>query len=163
MAALEAAAREHPELDLSRAGIRGWSFSGALAALAVLRRPDVFRAAVAGAAVTDQRLYDTNWRERFLGHPDQYPDRYDACSLLLDAPKLTRPLLLIHGLADDNVFPANTLRLSSALLAAGRPHEVLLLAGATHDVRDETISENLYRHQVRFLQQHLAAEPPERP
>ena len=127
VAALEAAAREHPELDLSRVGIRGWSFSGALAALAVLRRPDVFRAAVAGAAVTDQRMYDTNWRERFLGHPDQYPDRYDACSLLLDAPKLVRPLLLIHGLADDNVFPANTLRLSSALLAAGRSHEVLLL------------------------------------
>ena len=159
MAALEAAAREHPELDLGRAGIRGWSFSGALAALAVLRRPDVFRAAVAGAAVTDQRLYDTNWRERFLGHPDQYPDRYDACSLLLDAPKLTRPLLLIHGLADDNVFPANTLRLSSALLAAGRPHEVLLLAGAAHDVRDETIVENLYRHQVRFLQEHLGVTP----
>jgi dipeptidyl-peptidase-4 len=159
VAALEAAAREHPELDLGRVGIRGWSFSGALAALAVLRRPDVFRAAVAGAAVTDQRMYDTNWRERFLGHPDQYPGRYDACSLLLDAPKLTRPLLLIHGLADDNVFPANTLRLSSALLAAGRPHEVLLLAGATHDVRDETIFENLHWHQVRFLQRHLGVTP----
>jgi dipeptidyl-peptidase-4 len=159
VAALEAAAREHPELDLGRVGIRGWSFSGALAALAVLRRPDIFRAAVAGAAVTDQRMYDTNWRERLLGHPDQYPDRYDACSLLLDAPKLTRPLLLIHGLADDNVFPANTLRLSSALLAAGRPHEVLLLSGATHHVRDETISENLDWHQVRFLQQHLGVTP----
>jgi len=72
--------------------------------------------------------------------------------------QVTRPLLLIHGLADDNVFPANTLRLSRALLAAGRPHEVLLLAGATHHVRDETISENLYWHQVRFLQQHLGAK-----
>src|SRR5262249_49983945 len=115
VSALAAAARDHPELDLSRGGIRGWSFSGALHAAAVLRRPDVFHAAVAGAPVTDQRLYDTHWRERFLGHPGQHPDRYDACSLVLDAPKLTRPLLLIHGLADDNVFPANTLRLSSAL------------------------------------------------
>src|SRR5215468_6328691 len=158
VAALEAAAREHPELDLGRVGIRGWSFSGALAALAVLRRPDIFGAAVAGAAVTDQRMYDANWRERFLGHPDRFPERYDACSLLLDARSLTRPLLLIHGLADDNVFPANTLRLSRALLAAGRPHEVLLLAGATHHVRDETISENLYWHQVRFLQQHLGVK-----
>jgi dipeptidyl-peptidase-4 len=160
VAAVQAAAREYPDLDLDRVGIRGWSFSGALAAVAVLRRPDVFRAAVAGAAVTDQRLYDTHWRERFLGHPGRYPERYDACSLLLDAPKLTRPLLLIHGLADDNVFPANTLRLSSALLEAGRPHEVLLLPGAAHDVRDETAAENLYWHQARFLQRHLAAEPP---
>jgi dipeptidyl-peptidase 4 len=160
VAAVEAAAREYPDLDLHRVGIRGWSFSGALAAAAVLRRPDVFHAAVAGAAVTDQRLYDTHWRERFLGHPGRYPERYDACSLLLDAPKLTRPLLLIHGLDDDNVFPANTLRLSSALLEAGRPHEVLLLPGATHDVRDEATSENLYWHQAGFLQRHLAAEPP---
>ena len=160
IAALEAAASQHPELDTGRVGIRGWSFSGALAAVAVLRRPDVFHAAVAGAAVADQRLYDTNWRERFLGHPDQYPERYDACSLLLEAPKLTRPLLLIHGLADDNVFPANTLRLSRALLAAGRPHEVLLLPGATHRVPDETTSENLDWHELRFLQQHLGATAP---
>ena len=153
--ALTEAAGQHPELDLGRVGIRGWSFSGALAALAVMRRPGVFRAAVAGAAVSDQRMYDTNWRERFLGHPGQYPERYDACSLLLEAPKLTRPLLLIHGLADDNVFPANTLRLSRALLAAARPHEVLLLTGVTHHARDETMFENLLWHEVRFLQRHL--------
>ena len=155
VSALAAAASQHAELDLGRVGIRGWSFSGALAALAVLRRPDIFHAAVAGAAVTDQRLYDTHWRERFLGHPAEHPDRYDACSLLLEAPKLTRPLLLIHGLADDNVFPANTLRLSSALLAAGRPHEVLLLANVAHDPRDETTTENLLRHEARFLQGNL--------
>jgi dipeptidyl-peptidase-4 len=160
VAALQEAARQHPELDLDRVGIRGWSFGGALAAVAVLRRPDVFRAAAAGAAVTDQRMYDTNWRERFLGHPSQYPERYDACSLVLEAPRLARPLLLIHGLADDNVFPANTLRMSSALLAAGRPHEVLLLPGATHRVRDETASEHLHQHQARFLQQHLGVNPP---
>jgi dipeptidyl-peptidase 4 len=160
VAALVEAASQHPELDLGRVGIRGWSFSGALAAVAVLRRPDVFRAAVAGAPVTDQRLYDTNWRERFLGLPAQYPERYDAASLLLEAPKLSRPLLLIHGLADDNVFPVNTLRLSSALLAANRPHEVLLLPEATHRVRDETITENLDWRQVRFLQHHLDAPPP---
>jgi dipeptidyl-peptidase 4 len=81
---------------------------------------------------------------------------------LLEAPKLTRPLLLIHGLTDDNVFPANTLHLSRALLAAGRPHEVLLLSGATHHIRDETAFENLHWHQVRFLQQHLGAQPPGR-
>ena len=157
--ALHSAARRHPELDLTRVGIRGWSYSGSLAALAVLRRPDVFHAAVAGAAVADQRLYDTHWRERFLGHPDQHPDRYDRASLLLEAPKLTRPLLLIHGLADDNVFPANTLRLSAALLAAGRPHEVLPLTGVTHRSTDESLMENLLLHQLAFLHRTLGVKP----
>jgi dipeptidyl-peptidase 4 len=155
VAALTEAARSHLELDLGRVGIRGWSFGGSLAALAVLRRPDVFRAAVAGAAPTDLRLYDTHWRERFYGHPDRYPERYEAKSLLHEAPNLTRPLLLIHGLADDNVFPANMLRLSAALLAAGRPHEVLPLTGATHRVSDETADENLLWHEVRFFRRHL--------
>jgi dipeptidyl-peptidase-4 len=160
ISALAEAARRHRVLDLTRVGIRGWSFSGALAALAVLRHPGIFHAAVAGAAVTDQRMYDTHWRERFLGHPAEHPERYDACSLLLEAPKLTRPLLLIHGLADDNVFPANTLRLSTALLAAARPHEVLLLAGVTHHPRDETTTENLLRHEARFLQHNLGVATP---
>jgi dipeptidyl-peptidase-4 len=157
--AVREAARLHPELDLARVGIRGWSFGGSLAALAVLRRPDVFHAAVAGAGVTDQLLYNAHWRERFLGHPGKFPERYEACSLVLAAPKLTRPLLLMHGLADDNVYPANTLRLSSALLAAGRPHEVLLLPGIGHQAIGVAITENLLWHQVRFLQRHLGVDP----
>jgi dipeptidyl-peptidase-4 len=159
VAALQEAACLHPDLDLRRVGIRGWSFSGSLAALAVLRRPDVFHAAVAGAGVTDQRLYNAYWRERSLGHPDEFPERYEAASLIRAAPKLTRPLLLIHGLADDNVCPANTLRLSSALLAAGRPHEVLLLPGVGHQAIGPASTENLLAHQARFLQRHLGADP----
>jgi dipeptidyl-peptidase-4 len=155
------AARRYPDLDLRRVGIRGWSFGGSLAALAVLRRPDVFHAAVAGAGVTDQRLYNTHWRERFVGRPDEFPDWYEANSLVLAAPNLTRPLLLIHGLVDENVHPANTLRLSSALLAAGRPHEVLLLPGVGHQAMNSPIAANLLRHQVRFLQRHLGAGRPE--
>jgi len=158
VAALEAAARLHPELDLARVGIRGWSFGGSLAALAVLRRPDVFHAAVAGAGVTDQRLFNAYWRERFLGHPDEFPERYAACSLVLEAPKLTRPLLLLHGLADENVFPVNTLRLSSALLAAGLEHEVLLLPGVGHQAIGGAVTEGLLWHQVRFLQRHLGVD-----
>lgn len=123
VSALHEAARLYPDLDLRRVGIRGWSFGGSLAALAVLRRPDVFHAAVAGAGVTDQRLYNAHWRERFLGHPDEYPERYEACSLVRAAPELTRPLLLIHGLADTNVHPANTVRLSCSAQrpASARP------------------------------------------
>ncbi|HEX3489696.1 MAG TPA: prolyl oligopeptidase family serine peptidase [Streptosporangiaceae bacterium] len=157
VAALHEAARLRPELDLTRVGIRGWSFSGTLAALAVLRRPDVFHAAVAGAAVTDQHLHNARWRERFLGHPDQFPDRYAANSLIDAAPSLTRPLLLIHGLADDNVPAANTLRLSRALLAAGRPHEVLLLPGAGHASMGPGSPASLLAHQASFLQQSLGS------
>ncbi|MHB1876949.1 MAG: alpha/beta hydrolase family protein, partial [Streptosporangiaceae bacterium] len=112
---------------------------------------------VAGAGVTDQLLYEAHWRERFLGHPADHPERYEACSLLRDAPGLTRPLLLIHGLADDNVHAANTLRLSAALLAAGRPHEVLLLPGAGHSAIGGPLTESLLSHQARFLLRHLGA------
>nr|WP_028925429.1 prolyl oligopeptidase family serine peptidase [Pseudonocardia acaciae] len=155
--ALHAAAAAHPELDLSRVAIRGWSFGGYLAALAVLRRPDVFHAAVAGAPVTDWRLYDTHYTERYLGDPALQPEAYERSSLLADAPKLTRPLLLIHGLADDNVVAAHTLRLSAALLAAGRPHSVLPLSGVTHMTPQEEVAENLLLLQVEFLRSALAS------
>ena len=153
--ALQAAAGAHPDLDLSRVGIRGWSHGGYLAALAVLRRPDVFHAAVAGAPVTDERLYDTFYTERYLGHPDEHPEVYVHNSLIADAPKLDRPLMLIHGLADDNVVVAHSLRLSSALLAAGRPHTVLPLSGVTHMARQEEVAENLVLLQVDFLRRAL--------
>lgn len=155
------AARAYPDLDLGRITIRGWSFGGFLAALAVLRRPDVFRAAVAGAPVTDQRLYDTHYQERYLGHPDDEPGNYDRCSLIDDAPRLRRPLLLIHGLADDNVVVAHTLRLSAALVAAGRPHCVLPLSGVTHMTPQETVAENRLRLELDFLCQSLGLSPTE--
>ena len=153
--ALHAAAARCADLDLGRVAIRGWSFGGYLAALAVLRRPDVFHAAVAGAPVTDWRLYDTHYTERYLGHPDDSKQAYDDCSLLTDAHKLTRPLLIIHGLADDNVVVAHSLRLSSALLAAGRPHSVLPLSGVTHMASQEEVAENLLLLQVDFLRKSL--------
>jgi dipeptidyl-peptidase-4 len=154
--ALTAVAAEVPDLDLSRVAIRGWSFGGWLAALAVVRRPDVFHAAIAGAPVTDQRLYDTFYTERYLGHPDEQPEVYERNSVIVDAAKLERPLLLIHGLADDNVVAAHTLRLSSALLAAGRPHDVLPLSGVTHMTPQEVVAENLLLMQVGWLHRALA-------
>jgi dipeptidyl-peptidase 4 len=151
--ALHEAAERFPVLDLSRVAIRGWSFGGFLAALAVLRRPDVFHAAIAGAPVTDQRLYDTHYTERFLGHPAEQPEAYRRSSLIEDAPRLERPLLLIHGLADDNVVVANTLRLSKALLKAGRPHRTLLLPGVTH--MTPQMEEHLLWVQLAFLRESL--------
>lgn len=155
IAALQAAAAEYP-LDLTRVAIRGWSFGGYVAALAVLRRPDVFHSAVAGAPVIDWRLYDTHYTERYLGDPTIDATAYAATSLLPLAGQLTRPLLLIHGLADDNVVAAHTLQFSNALLAAGKPHEVLPLVGVTHMTPQEVVAENLLLHQLDFLQRSLA-------
>ncbi|MFG3547047.1 prolyl oligopeptidase family serine peptidase [Streptomyces sp. NPDC047725] len=158
--ALRALAEDFP-LDLGRVAIRGWSFGGYLAALAALRRPDVFHAAIVGAPVTDLRLYDTHYQERYLGHPDEQPDVYRRNSViddagLVDAAEPHRPMMIIHGLADDNVVVAHSLRLSSALLAAGRPHEVLPLSGVTHMTPQESVAENLLLLQVDFLKRSLA-------
>jgi dipeptidyl-peptidase-4 len=156
VAALQAVADAHPDdVDPGRVGIVGWSFGGYLAALAVLRRPDVFHAAVAGAPVTEWRLYDTAYTERYLGHPRDNGAAYDATSLIPLAPDLTRPLLLVHGLADDNVFAAHTLQLSAALLAAGRPHAVLPLSGVTHMASQESVAAGLAEAQMAFFAQHL--------
>ncbi|WP_217129465.1 S9 family peptidase [Streptomyces sp. AC558_RSS880] len=157
--ALQALAADFP-LDLDRVAVRGWSFGGYLAALAALRRPDVFHAAVVGAPVTDLRLYDTHYQERYTGHPDEQPEVYRRNSViddagLVDAAGPHRPMMIIHGLADDNVVVAHSLRLSSALLAAGRPHEVLPLSGVTHMTPQEEVAENLLRLQLGFLKRSL--------
>jgi dipeptidyl-peptidase 4 len=157
---LHAAAERFAFLDLERVAIRGWSFGGFLAAMAVLRRPDVFHAAVAGAPTTDDRLYDTHYTERYLGMPDEAPEAYARARLVDDAPNLARPLMLIHGLADDNVYVAHTLLLSQALLEAGRPHTVLPLSGITHAPRDPAVAENLLMLQVRFLRDALGLPDP---
>ena len=163
--ALEAAAGLEPRLDLGRVGIRGWSFGGFLAALALLRRPEVFRAAVAGAPVTDWRLYDTHYTERYLGDPEREAEAYLVSSLvdpggrLLGANRWDEAdppqLLLIHGLADDNVVAAHSLRLSSALLTDGRLHRFLPLSGVTHMTPQEVVAERLLTLQVRFLRDAL--------
>ncbi|MEV7087248.1 prolyl oligopeptidase family serine peptidase [Streptomyces sp. NPDC093085] len=146
--------------DLGRVAIRGWSYGGYLAGLAALRRPDVFHAAVVGAPVTDLRLYDTHYMERYLGTPEEAPEVYAVNSLVTDdglsSPADTaRPMMIVHGLADDNVVVAHALRLSGALLAAGRPHEVLPLSGVTHMTPQEEVAENLLLLQVDFLKRSL--------
>ena len=137
-----------PEPDLERVAIIGWSYGGFLSALAVLEAPDVFAAACAGAPPTDWTLYDTHYTERYLGLD---PVVYERNGIIADAPNLKRPLMLIHGFADDNVTIAHSLRLSQALMAAGRKHTFLPLTGITHMTNDETVAENLLILQRDFL------------
>lgn len=153
---LRAASRQReaiPMPDLDKVCMIGWSYGGFLSALAVLDAPDVFKAACAGAPPTDWTLYDTHYTERYLGLD---PDVYRRNGIVQDAPGLVRPLMLIHGFADDNVTIAHSLRLSQALMAAGRPHTFLPLTGITHMTNDETVAENLLTLQRDFLRDALA-------
>jgi dipeptidyl-peptidase-4 len=155
VAGLAALGKKYPELDLERVGIYGWSFGGYMAAQAVLRRPDVYKAAVAGAPVTDWLDYDTHYTERYLGLPQDNPAAYKEASLLPYAANLKRPLLLIHGTADDNVYFRHTLKLADALFRAGRDFDLLPLSGLTHMANDPVAMERLYGRIAGHFQKHL--------
>jgi dipeptidyl-peptidase-4 len=157
VAVLQALGRRYAELDLSRVGIYGWSFGGYFSAMATLRRPDVFRAGVAGAPVIDWRDYDTHYTERYMGRPEDNAEGYRVCSALSYADQLRRPLLLIHGTTDDNVYFTHTLKMHDALFRAGKPHELLVLSGFTHMVPDPDVTTRLYERIVLFFKEHLAA------
>jgi len=152
---LYAVAERVPDLDLSRVGIRGWSFGGYLAALAVLRRPDVFHAAVAGAPVTDWALYDTAYTERYMKLPDANQDGYKRASVLTHADKLARPLLVIHGITDDNVHFAHTLALVEHLYIHAKRAEIITLS-ATHMVPDPKLMLAREQVQIDFFRDHLS-------
>ena len=155
VAGLRALGQYYPELDLDRVGIYGWSFGGYLAALAAMRRPDVFKVAVAGAPVVDWTYYDTHYTERYLGLPQHEPEAYRQASLLTYARQLKVPLLLVHGVADDNVHFGHTLRLADALFRAGRRFELIPLVGLTHQVSDPKVRETLYERIVSFMGDRL--------
>ncbi len=155
VAGLQALGERFPELDLNRVGVYGWSFGGYLSGLAVLRRPDVFKAAFAGAPVVDWLDYDTHYTERYLGLPETDAAAYKEASLLTYAADLKRPLLLVHGTADDNVYFRHSLKLADALFRAGKDFEVLPLSGLTHMVPDPVVTQRLWGRCADFFHKHL--------
>jgi dipeptidyl-peptidase-4 len=155
VAILRAVAADRPELDLNRVGITGWSFGGYMSTMAVLLRPDVFHAAVAGAPVTDWRNYDTHYTERYMGLLSEAEAAYDESSALTHAAKLERPLFIIHGTTDDNVYFVHSLDLTQALFRAGKPFELLPLAGFTHLVPDPVVKKALSRRVLEFFRKNL--------
>lgn len=156
-AGLKALGERYKELDLSRVGIFGWSFGGYFSAMAVHRRPDVFHAGVAGAPVTDWLDYDTHYTERYLGLPQDNSEGYKASSVLTYAPQLKRPLLIIHGTADDNVYFLHSVRLADALFRAGREFDFLPLPGLTHMVPDPVVTRRLYTRIAEYFLDNVAA------
>lgn len=148
VAGLEALAKQEPAMDLKRVGVVGWSFGGYFSAMAVMQKPDIFRCAVAGAPVVTWENYDTFYTERYLGLPSENPDAYKKSSVLTYASNLSRPLLLIHGLTDDNVYAQHSIQLAQTLFEAGKPFNFLPLLG-THMVSEPLLR---LRRQTRIME-----------
>ncbi len=155
VAGLKALGAKYPELDLDRVGIYGWSFGGYFSAMAVMREPDVFKVGVAGAPVADWLDYDTHYTERYMGLPEANAGGYEKSSVLTYAKDLRRPLLVVHGTADDNVYFSHALKMSDALFRAGKEHDFLPLAGFTHMVPDPLVTTRLYSHIMGYLAKEL--------
>ena len=155
VAGLQALGRKYAELDLTRVGVYGWSFGGYFTAMAVMQRPDVYHVGVAGAPVGAWEDYDTHYTERYMGLPAENPEGYEAASVLTHCKDLTRPLLIIHGTADDNVYFAHSLKMSNELFRAGRKHDFLPLSGFTHMVADPLVTTRLYNRIVAYFVEHL--------
>lgn len=160
VAALRALGALHPEMDLERVGIFGWSFGGYFSAMAVLREPDVFRAGVAGAPVSEWRDYDTHYTERYLGLPEEEGSTgpYQTSSVLTYAAReegTRRPMLVVHGTADDNVYFSHSIKLTDALFRADRPFDMLPLAGLTHMVPEPIITRRLQSRIAEFFRREL--------
>jgi dipeptidyl-peptidase-4 len=124
--------RSLPWIDPGRIGVFGWSYGGYLSLLLMMRAPEVFAAGVSGAPVTDWRLYDTHYTERYLGHPAEASDAYEAAGVLPHAEGLAGRLLLMHGMADDNVLFTHSTLLIDRLTKLGKRFEVLPYPGAKH-------------------------------
>ncbi|WP_318771637.1 S9 family peptidase [Thermaurantiacus sp.] len=155
--------KTQPFVDPDRIVVYGWSYGGYMVLRLMTEAPDVFAAGVAGAPVTDWRLYDTHYTERYLGHPAVDPAPYEAADAVARAPRLARPLLIVHGLADDNVVFDHSVRWMAALQRAGISFETMVYPGQTHAIREPVLATHLWRTILAFLDRALArptAAPP---
>ena len=130
-----AAASWPEEVDATRVGVTGGSYGGYMTLRCLTEAPDVFRAGVAVAPVTDWDGYDTAYTERYMGTPKDNPKGYEASSVLNRVADLRGDLLVIHGMLDENVHFRHTARLATALIAAAKPFALLPLPGERHSTR----------------------------
>jgi dipeptidyl-peptidase 4 len=156
--ALTALGKRYPEFDMERVGVYGWSFGGYASAMFAMRRPDLYKAACAGAPVAAWEDYDTTYTERYLGLPQDNPEGYASSNVLTYAKDLKVPLLLVHGTADDNVYFMHSLKMADAMFRAGRHFEFLVLPGFTHMVPDPVVTRSLYSRIAEFFVKELSVE-----
>lgn len=149
-----------PFVDGTRIGIYGHSYGGFMAALAMLDGKGVFRAGVAGSPVTDWRLYDTGYTERYMETPQTNPEGYEASDLSKKASGLTGHLLITHAMMDENVHYAHTAKLVDALIAADKPFDLLVLPGERHGLRAPAARAYMPERVVDYFVTHLGTPHP---
>jgi dipeptidyl-peptidase-4 len=148
-----------PFVDPKRVAVFGWSYGGYMVLRLLTKAPEAFAAGVSGAPVTDWRLYDTHYTERYLGNPAIDDAPYRAAAIVPDAAAIRRPLLLIHGLADDNVVFDHSAKLMAAMQRQGVPFETMVYPGQTHGIREPAIATHLWSGVLRFLERSLPLAP----
>ena len=144
-----------PYVDAERMGVWGWSYGGYLTLMLMVKAPEVFRAGVSGAPVTDWSLYDTHYTERYLGRPADNASGYEASSVLPYAQDLRGRLLVIHGMADDNVLFLNSTKLFRRLQNLGKPFDVMVYPGAKHGLTRERDGRHAFATVLRFFNENL--------
>jgi len=152
--------RSLPYVDARRIGIFGWSYGGYMTLMCLMQAPDTFAAGVAGAPVTDFALYDTHYTERYLSTPQANAAGYAASNVLSYAEKLSRPLLLVHGMADDNVLFSNSTVLMKKLQDLQKPFDLMTYPGGKHGLIRQNVSGwHAHANIVRFFDRELGAGP----
>lgn len=145
-----------PWVDPARIGIWGWSYGGTMTLEALFNAPDVFKAGAAVSPVTDWRLYDTAYTERYMGRPQDNPSGYYESSPVNQAANLEGKLFIAHGTGDDNVHFANTAELLKRFIALGRyPDELVILPGRGHSMSDRAARIELFRKLTSFFENNL--------
>ncbi|MEP0190779.1 MAG: DPP IV N-terminal domain-containing protein [Erythrobacter sp.] len=146
-------------VDADKIAIYGWSYGGYMTLKQLQADPGLFAAGIAGAPVTKWELYDTHYTERFMGDPRKVPQAYKTANAMADATKINDPVLLIHGMADDNVVFEHSSEIIAVLQEGNVPFEMMLYPGYTHRVAGENISPHMWNTIFRFLESHGVTPP----
>ncbi len=147
-----------PYVDKERIGVYGHSYGGYMTLMSMFKAGDYFKAGVSGAPVTTWRLYDTHYTERYMGNPNTDSDAYDASSVFPYAQDLKGPLLIYHGMADDNVLFTHSTKLYKHLQDMGKPFEVMDYPGKKHSIRGKQTGIHLYHTITNFFDRHFGVK-----
>jgi len=142
-------------VDADRVGVHGWSYGGYMTLMLLLKAPGAFAAGIAGAPVTNWRLYDTHYTERYMGDPNDGDGKYESSSPMSYAQNLADPLLIVHGMADDNVFFDNTVQMIEALQKHAQPFEMMSYPGQRHRIVGEGENTQLWNLYLDFFGRYL--------